>query len=203
MAWRLDVSIDEYNAIFGDSDTEDVGDIEGDISDIDFSGIDDVEESDEEGSREVRNEIAAEVVAETDDEEEEEEWTADLSRIRVGEFTAQAGAVIDVGVDPKADNFFSFMFGEDLFDKIVVETIRYARQKLAGNEQRLTRWRDVNRDEVKAYFGICVIKGLNVLPKVANYWSSDVYMGNEAIKRVMTKNRFEEISQFFHLNDST
>jgi len=106
----LDVSFDEYRAIFGDSDEED-------------------------------------------------------------EFSARSGIVVDVGADPKADDFFTFMFGEDLFDKIVEETNRYARQMLTDNE-RLGRWRDVTKAEVKAYFGMCVIMGMNILPKVADYWAT-------------------------------
>jgi len=74
------------------------------------------------------------------------------------------------------------MFDEDLFDKIVTETNRYARQKLVGNEQRLVRWRNVNKDEMKAYFGVCVIMGMNILPKIADYWSSDIFVGNEGVK---------------------
>ena len=58
-----------------------------------------------------------------------------------------------MGVNPKADDFFSFMFDEDLFEKIVEKTNYYARQKVADNEQRLGRWRDVCKLEVKAYFG--------------------------------------------------
>jgi len=106
----LDVSFDEYRAIFGDSDEED-------------------------------------------------------------EFSARSGIVVDVGADPKADDFFTFMFGEDLFDKIVEETNRYAHQMLTDNE-RLGRWRDVTKAEVKAYFGMCVIMGMNILPKVADYWAT-------------------------------
>lgn len=190
----LDVSFDEYRAIFGDSDEEDTGDIDGDSSDIDFEGIDeDGEEIDEENG----DEEAAE-----SDEEEEQQWTDDLSNIAVDEFSARSGIVVDVGADPKADDFFTFMFGEDLFDKIVEETNRYARQMLADNK-RLGRWRDVTKAEVKAYFGMCVIMGMNILPKVADYWSVDIFMGNEGIKRVMAKNRFEEISQFLHLNDTS
>ena len=203
---RRDINIDEYRAIFGDSDDEDTGDIEGDSSDIDFEGIEDnAEESDEDINEETANEGAAEAAAGSDEEEEEEEetWTAELSEIDVADFSAESGIAIDLGVDPKADNFFTFMFDEDLFDKIVVETNRYARQKLAGNEQRLARWRDVNKDEMKAYFGVCVIMGMNILPKIADYWSSDIFVGNEGVKRVMPKNRFEEISQFLHLNDSS
>lgn len=92
MARRLDFSIDKHRVIFRDSVTED-----------NFSGID-VEESDEEWSGEVRNKIATEDAAETNDEEEE--WTADLTHMRVGQFTAQAITVLDVGVNPKVDNFF-------------------------------------------------------------------------------------------------
>ena len=94
-----------------------------------------------------------------------------LSNIAVDEFSARSGNVVDVGADPKADDFFTFMFGEDLFDKIMEETNLYARQMLANNEQCLGRWCDVTKAEVKAYFGMCVIMGMNILPKVADYWS--------------------------------
>ena len=156
---RRDINIDEYRAIFGDSDDEDTGDIEGDSSDIDFEGIEDnAEESDEDINEETANEGAAEAAAGSDEEEEEEEeetWTAELSEIDVADFSAESGIAIDLGVDPKADNFFTFIFDEDLFDKIVVETNRYARQKLAGNEQRLARWRDVNRRNESVLWSLC------------------------------------------------
>ena len=44
---------------------------------------------------------------------------------------------------------------------------------------------------------------LNPLPFTAHYWSTDEFLGNTGIQKVMLKNRFEEISCFFHLNDST
>ena len=192
------MSIDEYRAIFGDSD-EDSGDVDGSDSDIDFEGIDeDAEESDGD-----KDQTGNEGASDSDEELEEEWWTAELGDIDVNTFMAQSGRSIDVGPDPKADNFFTFMFGEDLSEKSFLETNRYARQKFADNEQRLGRWRDVNRDEMKAYFGVCVIMGINNLPKIADYESSDIFIGNDGIKRTMTKNRFEEISQFFHLNNSS
>ena len=71
------------------------------------------------------------------------------------------------------------------------------------HEQRLGQWRDVNKHEMKAYLVVCVITGINNLPKLADYWSSDIFIGNNGIKQTMTKNRFEEISQFFHPNNSS
>ena len=35
------------------------------------------------------------------------------------------------------------------------------------------------------------------------YWSSDSFIGNTGIQNVMTKNRFEAISQFLHFSDPT
>ena len=71
------------------------------------------------------------------------------------------------------------------------------------HEQRLGQWWDVNKDKMRAYPNVCVIMGINNLPKITDYWSSDIFTGNNGIKRTMTKNGFEEISQFFHLNNSS
>ena len=71
------------------------------------------------------------------------------------------------------------------------------------HEQRLGQWRDVNKDEMKTYPSVCVIMGVNNLPKITDYWSSDIFTSNNGIRQTTTKNRFEEISQFFHLNNSS
>ena len=44
--------------------------------------------------------------------------------------------------------------------------------------------------------------GINVLPKIADYWSNDEYIGNDALKRIMPRNRFQELSQFLHFANS-
>ena len=48
--------------------------------------------------------------------------------------------------------------------------------------------------------------GINRRPIHALFWSNDDFFGNQSIKRVMTMNRFEElsqISQYLYFNDST
>jgi len=76
----LDVSYDEYKAIFGDSDEDNTGDIDGDSSDIDFEDMD-------EDSEEINEENGDEEAAKSD--EEEQQWADDLSNIAVDEFSAQ------------------------------------------------------------------------------------------------------------------
>ena len=92
-------------------------------------------------------------------------------------------------------------FNDEILNVIVRETNRYARQKLVG--QALDKWQDVTLFEIKAFLGVCVVMGVNPLPCTADYWSSDPFLGNEGIQKVMTKNRFENISRFFHFNDSS
>ena len=44
--------------------------------------------------------------------------------------------------------------------------------------------------------------GINNLPRLAMYWSSDPFIGNTGIQNVMTKNGFEELSQYLHFSNS-
>lgn len=85
----------------------------------------------------------------------------------------------------------------EILDIIPREINRYARQKLEG--QALDKWQDVTLNEIKAFLGVCIVMGVNSLPSTAESWSSDPFLGNEGIQKVMTKNRFENISQFFSL----
>ena len=80
---------------------------------------------------------------------------------------------------------------------------RYARQKLARSAARFDKWTDVKKRKLKAYIGLCIIMGINTLPRIAMNWSSNCYIGNIGVRQTMTKNHFEEISQYMHFSDST
>ena len=45
--------------------------------------------------------------------------------------------------------------------------------------------------------------GVNILPSISDYWSSNQFLGNKGIHKVTTKNCYENISRFFHFNDSS
>ena len=118
-------------------------------------------------------------------------------------FFGSHGLKIPVPIKAKAVDFFGLLFGEPVFDLIVEETNRYARQKLARSATRLAKRTDVNKRELKAYFGLCIIMGINTLPRIAMNWSSNHYISNIGGQETITKNRFVEISQYMHFSDST
>ena len=138
----------------------------------------------------------------TDDEDEEACWTDQLSDFHIPDFNAATGITFTLPANPNPLDYFAEFLTDELWDFIVKETNRYAHQKLCDLPQRLAKFVPVTSAEMKAFVGINVIMGINVLPSLALYWSSDSFFGNQGIKKVMPKNRFQEISSYLHFNDS-
>ena len=180
---------------FGSSD-EEGDDIDPEGSDIEVEEVDSDEDEDEEDVQENDNgDNVADAIG------EEPTWSNVLSDFVINQFNGQPGIKVKVPEEATSDFFFNLIFGYEMVDLIVRETNRYARQKLANNA-RLEKWKDTTREEVKAYLGICLVMGINNLPRLAMYWSSDPFIGNTGIQNVMTKNRFEELSQYLHFSNS-
>ena len=54
---------------------------------------------------------------------------------------------------------------------------------------------------MRAYLGLLVLFGVSPRPQYKDYWSTNIYIGNEGVKEVMSLKRFEKISQYFHVSD--
>lgn len=182
---RMHVSEAEFRDLFGDSDSG---------SHIEFYGFD-VSGSDGETDEENDEENGTRVV--------DEQWTQQLLPIVVEEFDAQTGKRFTIPDNASQLDVFSVLFDDKIVGKIVTETNLYAQQTIAQNPGRNLNWKDTTAREIKAFFGVSIIMGLNSLPIIADYWASDPCLGNEEVKKVMTKNRFESISRFLHFNDSS
>ena len=167
-----------------------VSDNESDQSDIDLEGLESTSESGSDSEEE-------------DSEDEGIAWSQDFHNLTFEDFSGTPGIKVAVPNDPDEYFFFSLIFGDQILDLIVRETNRHARQKLVNKPALLEKWQDVTREELKAYFGISIIMGINSLPRIAMYWSTDSFIGNIGVQNVFTKNRFELISQYIHFSDST
>ena len=186
------ITVEEYHDIFGISDED--ADIDFQGSDIEVQQIDsdeelEAEERDNEGN-------AADAI------DEQTTWSNELYDFVISKFNTQCGIKVEVPPESKSDFFFNLIFSDELIDLIVRETNRYAQQKLAVNNTRLAKWHDVTRQELKAYFGICVVMAINNFPRLAMYWSSDPLIGNTGIQNIVTKKRFQELSQYLHFSNS-
>ena len=135
----------------------------------------------------------------TDAEEEEACWTDQLDDFQVPQFVASTGINLVLN-NPNELDIFSAFIGDDFWDRLVEESNRYAHQQLGD---RFESFRAITRVEMKAFLGIIVIMGIVKLPNYALFWSTDEFFGNPGIKKVMSKNRFEELSCYLHFNDSS
>ena len=170
----------------------------------DFGAVDDSDESDiDVGVLESLSERESEDESSEDEGDDEVAWSQDFRGLMFQEFSGTPGIKVAVPNESNAKVFFSLLFGDQAVDLIVHEINRYARQKLINKPAQLDKWQDVTSEELRAYFGLCIIMVINSLPRIAMYWSSDQFIGNTGIQNVMTKNRFEAISQFLHFSDST
>ena len=137
----------------------------------------------------------------SDDDEEHGKigWSRDQAPVNVTPFTARAGAVSGVAEDGTAEDFFRLFIPNALFDMIVEETNRYARQCIARKPD--PKWRKTSREQMQAFFGLYVLFGDHNLPETSLYWSKDETLGVAFVKRVMPRDRFDKLTQCLHLNN--
>jgi hypothetical protein len=100
-----------------------------------------------------------------------------------------------LGLDASPKDFFDLFFGDQFFNHIVHATISYAR--LNHNDQNFT----TNRDEISAFFGLNILKGINQLPKISLYWDSDLLLGNTGFKTTIPLKHFFILNRYFHISD--
>lgn len=92
-------------------------------------------------------------------------------------------------------------FPEELLEHIANETNRYARQKMEITPDR--KWIAVTMVDIRTYLGIRVYMSVISLPAYDMYWSRDFLFGNFFIPKVMTRDRFDKIQQYFHVGNAS
>ena len=90
---------------------------------------------------------------------------------------------------------FQQFFSEDVCSLIMSESEKYARQKLHHDFY-------LSPLELNVFFGIILLSGYCSLPQERLYWCNDEDVGNDLVKRKMSRNRFQEIKRYLDLADN-
>lgn len=93
--------------------------------------------------------------SEDDGEDAEVGWSHDPAPVNVTPFTSRTGAVNTIPEDGFAIDFFNLFVCDEVFEAIVQETNRYARQ--CCDRKPDPRWRETSVEEMKAYFGLNIV----------------------------------------------
>ncbi|XP_046970709.1 piggyBac transposable element-derived protein 4-like [Vanessa cardui] len=92
-------------------------------------------------------------------------------------------------------DYFIDYFPEDLIDVIVENTNIYAHHKNAKS------WKNVTKEEIKAYFGMIILMSINPLSDITTYWPTDEFYRNPVISKTMPLKRFKKITQNLHISN--
>lgn len=100
---------------------------------------------------------------------------------------------------------YSYFVPDDLIEEMVVHTNNYAhllKELRTAQFSRMTRWKDVSREELKTFFGVIIYMGLNPKPSIEHYWKLDVLYYNPLMHRInMSYNRFSSILRCWHFTE--
>ena len=96
-------------------------------------------------------------------------WSSTLTPITIDAFTSSAGPTVQVSESPS--EVFQLLFTPIFIDSIVEQNNLHAKEVM-GND-KYSSWEKITSEELKAYFSFCIVIGINRLPAVDDYWSSD------------------------------
>lgn len=140
-------------------------------------------------------------------------------------FTGRTGlqvSVDDIGKSgpnntPAPCDIFNLFITDDMMTHTVTSTNAYVREKKRSPRpdqyyphnsgkypwppNLLRDWKVLTKEELRAYYGILIGMSVAKLPKVEDYWSSRQLVGNPAIAKVMTRDRFKAITSCLHFSD--
>lgn len=128
----------------------------------------------------------------------EKRWSDRGTSVDVQPFSMNVGPTIPLGGDPT--DMFLALFTPQLLDHVVVETNRYATLCLSSThegEGPPPMW-ETDAEEIKAYLGFAILMGINKLPDLYDYWSTNEVFHYYPIASRIPRKRFLEISRFLH-----
>ncbi|XP_047106612.1 piggyBac transposable element-derived protein 3-like [Schistocerca piceifrons] len=91
---------------------------------------------------------------------------------------------------------FEDFFSEKLMDTIIEQSEIYACQHNKINFL-------LTKEELKSFIGILLLSGYHKLPHENMYWEQASDVGVPLVFKSMSRNRFQEIKRFIHLNDNS
>lgn len=202
--WRTSAEVlDAVFALPSDSESEDGAD----QSDSEFEAHDydinytESSDSDDEILYQLADSCSSSDSSESDETDDsvsaETDWDkADISPPEIDFDAVNVLPTISFSESDGPLDFFSLFFDDPIFEYMVKETNRYAKQS------KIRHWKETSVPEIKAFFGIMIAMGLHKLPDVELAWSSEPLFRVQPLAEIMPVKRYKKLRQAFHLNNN-
>ena len=104
-------------------------------------------------------------------------------------------------------DYLKLYLTDAIMDVIVEQTNKYAEQYIAKNvikpHSSVKHWIPTTRDEMVAFFGLCVLMGIVYKPRLTMYWSTDAVYQTDVFPSIMSRDRFLLLLRFLHFADNS
>ncbi|GBL95338.1 PiggyBac transposable element-derived protein 4 [Araneus ventricosus] len=131
-------------------------------------------------------------------------WTTaiDNSKIEVKSPNFCSGPVHNLPTGSDPSEYFKLFFTNSMCETVRVNTNKYAEYIQEKKNITHSKWKPVEFvEEIWNFLSVMLIMSIARLPKMSDYWASNPMLGNDMIKRTMTRDRFMEILRYFHLSN--
>lgn len=99
-------------------------------------------------------------------------------------------------------DYFKLLLNDEMIDEIRQNTNKYAEFVAVKKKKSDGDWRPIEDNyEMWAFISILLIMSLVRMSQLRDYWSSNEILGHEMIKKIMPRNRFFKLLQYFHVSD--
>ena len=131
------------------------------------------------------------------------EWGEANRPVRLQPFTQESGPNHGLADDATVLDYFKIFMDDDFFELVALETNRYAKQRIASSGKPDPLWKETDAQEMKAYFAINILMGLNPKPQLWCYWSTDEKFRCTWTASTMSQTRFKKLTQYLHICDTS
>ena len=115
------------------------------------------------------------------------------------------GCTVDMSGKQPVD-FVQLFLTDELLQVMIAETNKYAKDYIDSHnlppKSRVCKWKPCTMNEMKKFLAITIGMTVDGKTRIEDYWSKSWPFATNAFSSIMSRNRFQLLLRFFHLNDS-
>ena len=138
------------------------------------------------------------------------QWVTKILPMKPKDFKGPIpGGVLTLPASSEPIDYFLQIFLNNIWKAMASASNAYVpiyeakRRKLTGtpDDWTDTDFKEITDDDIKAFIGVQMAMALDPKPSVMDYWSTDPALGNDYLGQTMSRNRYNNILRYFHVND--